>query len=1270
MKNNLLSFVSLFLILQLNPFSTGLNAQDYQNGAINISPTDSIYLINLPQLKLPDCYKCPNATTLPPVCDNSETPYLRPPFQQYAYSCGQAGSIGYNFTYEINRVRDLPSDDFTNQYPPLFSWNFFNNAEWNAGVNFYHSFEAVKSNGQPNLIAYGGMGNNAYKWMTGYQEYYNGMFNKISDVYSIYVGDPEGLLTFKHWMFDHLNGSEFGGLANFYSDYGPGEVQLPEGTPEEGKYVTIQWGAYSGHSMTIVGWNDSIRWDYNNDGQYTNDIDINGDSIVDMKDWEIGGLKYINSFGYDWADSGFCYMMYKSIAEEKPPAGIWNKSVYVINVKEDYSPHLTFKVKLKYDQRNKLKISAGVSTDTTEYRPAHILDFEVFNYQGGQHYMQGNDTIEENKTIEIGLDVTPLISYINPGEPAKFFLLVHEHDPDYSGAGQIINFSLMDYLNGGIEIACPDSSISINDNGYTFLSVKHTINPDKVIIETEELPAFFSNQLFEYQMEASGGKEPYKWAILTEFYENQFQANYPSIEGEELVPNSSNSGSVVKELEFEFPFYGKKYDSIFLYVDGLLSFTKQRFPIPYQVNDMFLFKFAPLISPFLNHGLIYSNYYNDKIWFEGDENSAAFRWNISLEYNNIQYKVDFAVVLYPDGKIEYYYENFEIPETVKWITGLSAGDGVNFQVSDYSKLLSSKESKTIRFLPKNILTDFEITGDGLLSVLPDDNSTIYNLNIKVTDEDNISSSKEYQLSSGVLFSYVVNSGDDNWVDYGETAFLDFSIKNISNNSINDISLIIETSDPYISLIDSLENFGSIGPGEMITIEDAVSFYVETNIPDEYNIIFNVSINSTENNYEGNFSLCARAPFLSLGIPYIADGDNNRLDPGETTDVLVPIINSGHSKILNVNTTVSSNNEDITFNGPVNSAFDEIKKGSVVVDTFNVTINQECPEGEFAVFNYEITADPDIIITDSIQLIIGRVPVLIIDLDPEMLSGPVVALLLEELDVMYRYFKFLPDNLEDYQNLFVFLGKFYQPHILLQYEGEMLAGFLENTGNIYLEGGLTWGEGPPTAVHPMFNINTESITWNLIDTIAGIGGTFFEGLTFMYSGNMSYYNSFLVPIEPAFTILERLGEQHGFAVAFDEGNYKTVGSCIDFGGLDDGEYPSTKKFLLAKILEFFGIDVLITSIWDNSIPGRQDISCFPNPFSKQTAVNFYLREDDNVELVLFDFFGNKISTFYTGEKLKAGFHSVNIDGQGLANGIYFCVLKTNISISSIKIVKIN
>ncbi len=64
-------------------------------------------------------------------------------------------------------------------------------------------------------------------------------FNRVDEVYSIHVGDEEGLQTLKYWMLDHLDGSDYGGIASFYTDLASLDY-LPLGTPEEGKIVITE----------------------------------------------------------------------------------------------------------------------------------------------------------------------------------------------------------------------------------------------------------------------------------------------------------------------------------------------------------------------------------------------------------------------------------------------------------------------------------------------------------------------------------------------------------------------------------------------------------------------------------------------------------------------------------------------------------------------------------------------------------------------------------------------------------------------------------------------------------------------------------------------------------------------------------------------------------------------------------------------------------------------------------------------------------------------
>ena len=161
-----------------------------------------------------------------------------------------------------------------------------------------------------------------------------------------------------------MKDSEIGGVANFYANAPYSMPTLPSGTPEAGKYVVTSWGG-ANHAMTIGGYNDEICYDYNNDGQYTNTIDINNDGEVNVRDWEIGGFKFNNTYsgGPSWGNSGFCYMTYKGCADPSGNGGIWNNSLHVQFAKEYTEPQLTAKVSLKHIARKMVRVRVGVSTD-------------------------------------------------------------------------------------------------------------------------------------------------------------------------------------------------------------------------------------------------------------------------------------------------------------------------------------------------------------------------------------------------------------------------------------------------------------------------------------------------------------------------------------------------------------------------------------------------------------------------------------------------------------------------------------------------------------------------------------------------------------------------------------------------------------------------------------------------------------------------------------------------------------------------------------------
>lgn len=1258
-----------YILVLLSLFTIQISAQENRQYNKFMNPGDSILMVNLPQLKLPASYKAAGAKDLPDYHNNSENEYFRPVFSQYGWSCGQASSVGYSLTYELNRLNNTAADIEDHQYPPLFAFNFFNKGEDGVGVCYLYTLDAVKHNGNPNVTDYGSMGESLTHWADGYDVYYNGMSNKIDEIYSILVGDEEGLLTLKNYMYDHLDGSETGGIVNFYTDL-YSTTTLPNGTPEAGKAVITEFGPYTGHSMTFVGWNDSVRWDYNNDGQYTNDLDINNDGEVTMKDWEIGGVILANSWGDDWGDDGFCYVMYNVLAKEKMDGGIWNKQVNVIKVKEDYEPQLTFKVKLTHDSRNKLKVTAGISADTNDALPHHTLEFPIFNYQGGDNYMQGDNYNNSYKTLEFGLDVSPLLSYIQPGDPARFFLQVNENDPNDIGTGLIDEFALMDYTGAVQEIVSSESNVPLNENGLTTTSVVHTLTWDDVEIETEELPAFVSEQPYTAVLTASGGSEPLRWSIAPVYSDAEHEEDYPATFGEQITPNNNQWGFATQSLEFPFPFYDRIVDTVFMHVDGFIKFDEAPYPLPYQVEDLLVFKNEAVVSAFMNKEMHVNTSAGNKLWYEGDAEHATFRWETQVLVNGTNCDVDVTVSLYPDGTIEIFQDLYTFTEQSGKITGISCGDGINFIMEGGLFATSSEQSLKYVYSPQNYPSETTITEDGILNFSPLSENKIFNIAVKVTDNNNISDLKIFQVSDGITYIHTIESGSDDQIDFGETTFVNFSIKNIGDQALTDINLTLESDDPYVEWIDNSVLIGTLNGGEVIDLIQAISFTMNSIYPDGYSFTLDAIITSQESGWESRINLTAYAPALVTGTPVVDDGDNNRLDPGETTDVIIPMMNAGLALAENVQVSMITNDPLITINNNSGSlVYGDIASGGVAYDTLNITISEDATNGHLATFNLDISAQSGIQLVDSLSMLIGRYPVFVADLDPELLSGPYIKQGLEELNVPHFYDFYIPSDLEDYQNIFVVLGRNFGQHILTDAEGQKLADFLNSGGNIYMEGGLTWYDDPQTAVHPMFNIISQYVGWTQIDSVIGNEDTFLDTLLFDYVGDAMYYNSHLLPTGTGFTILHANEEDHNYTIANAAEGYKTVGSTLDFGGFIDGSSPSTKYHLLGKILQFFDVDVVITGMDENeTAESMTKFECFPNPVSDNMIVRFKLQEPQKVSIRITDIQGNVVQVLESNRFFGAGSHELFNRTSGLSQGIYLVTLRSSTETMTLKLIK--
>jgi hypothetical protein len=427
----------------------------------------------------------------------------------------------------------------------------------------------------------------------------------------------------------------------------------------------------------------------------------------------------------------------------------------------------------------------------------------------------------------------------------------------------------------------------------------------------------------------------------------------------------------------------------------------------------------------------------------------------------------------------------------------------------------------------------------------------------------------------IVDSCIVNDAsgnNDGLLDYGESPLLSLRAQNVGIADANNVTINISSQDQYITITDSSEFYGVVPAGGTVTVNNGYALDVDPNVPDLHVVPFSVVATDGANNWQSNFSLTAHAPVLSMGDYSVYDpgGNNNGLlDPGETADVLIEIKNTGTSGAVSVSGELTSTDPNVVINTS-SQVYGNIASGESVTKAFSVSADENTPPGHRAYFGLNITADPGLTAQDSLSLVIGQVPVLVLCLDPNHSSSPAIKTCLDVNEVTYDYATTFPPDLSLYRSIFVCLGIFSDNHVLTTSEGQLLADFLDDGGMIYMEGGDTWYYDPSTPVHSMFNINPVSDGSGDLGTIQGVTGTFTEGMSFSYTGENSWIDH-ISNIPPAYMIFNNVSPAYGCAVAYDAGTYKTIGASFEFGGLADGSLLSTKDELMSKIVDFFDLN---------------------------------------------------------------------------------------------------
>lgn len=226
--------------------------------------------------------------------------------------------------------------------------------------------------------------------------------------------------------------------------------------------------------------------------------------------------------------------------------------------------------------------------------------------------------------------------------------------------------------------------------------------------------------------------------------------------------------------------------------------------------------------------------------------------------------------------------------------------------------------------------------------------------------DIIDPSGAYVIYQGHTVQDDITGNGNGWLEFYETVELDLTVQNNGASAANNISGIITTANPLVTISRDSVWIGAIAAGSTATVDRALEFSLNPEIEDLEPITFLLTTTNGIDNWESSFSVIAHAPDIVFSELFIDDSEGGNGDsllaPGESADLIITLGNAGSYLGENIEAVLTCENAAVTINSGIVSC-GNIPAGAERRMVFNVTVEQDFhPPGSFPEFTISLSGD--------------------------------------------------------------------------------------------------------------------------------------------------------------------------------------------------------------------------------------------------------------------------------------------------------------------------
>ena len=202
------------------------------------------------------------------------------------------------------------------------------------------------------------------------------------------------------------------------------------------------------------------------------------------------------------------------------------------------------------------------------------------------------------------------------------------------------------------------------------------------------------------------------------------------------------------------------------------------------------------------------------------------------------------------------------------------------------------------------------------------------------------------IPQGIVFeSFVINdseANDNGRLNPGETVHLTVSMRNATDQPINDVHVTFATADALVTVVNGEADYGNFAAEEIKTVENAFTITLSEDAVNQYEIAAILEAAFEATTKESPISITVYDYVIEMINVKVAN-ESGEITPGETSDIWIYLKNTGEEPASDLTAVLSTSFPYLTINKST-EYYGELNPAQYKHRDYNVTLSSDVPEG--------------------------------------------------------------------------------------------------------------------------------------------------------------------------------------------------------------------------------------------------------------------------------------------------------------------------------------